>query len=90
MPGNVDFERWYSYYRQYSTSKPSTGLCTVFAAVEHLAPASIALIGFDFVLWGAPLWRHDAAGEKRAIEGLGIPVADLFKEFCGSSSDPSP
>lgn len=87
-PRYADVQRWETWYREFSTRKPSTGLCAVMCAVEFLAPARVAIIGFDAIVsgkqarggkWtgGAPWTAHDAETEKRALHALGVEILNL-------------
>lgn len=72
-----DSLRWNEYYRQFSMTKPSSGLCAVFGVVERWQPTTIGLIGFDWVLDGYPEWQpHDADAERQAILSL-VKIEDL-------------
>ena len=73
----VDSVRWNEYYKQFSTAKPSSGLCAVFGVIERWAPKIIGLIGFDWILDGNKDWQpHDADAEKQAILSL-VNINDL-------------
>ena len=74
------------------TGKPSHGLIGCFLALEYLKPKALHVIGFDRVLGNLDTYKwwpkegkantlgcHDWAAEKRALEGLGVPIIDLSK-----------
>jgi hypothetical protein len=69
-----DEQRWGKYFSQYSSKEPSTGLRAVFCAVERWADVSV--VGFDDVFRPPrkkrTSWGHDSAGERAALESLGV------------------
>lgn len=87
-PVYADVKRWEAWYRDFSTRKPSTGLCAVMCAVELLRPKNLAVVGFDAVTSGkqshggkwtgtGPWLAHDAEAEKRALHALGVEIVNL-------------
>ena len=73
----VNSKHWDDYYRDFSDAKPSTGLLAVFGVVERWHPKTVALIGFDWILDGNPLWTpHNAEAERKAILSL-VRIKDL-------------
>lgn len=87
--GDIE-DRLKNIFRKWSYAKPSTGLCAVYAAVEKLKPESIALIGFDQLLWGKPgkysdrhrtgFTAHDGRAEMECLKSLPVKVIDLVSE----------
>jgi hypothetical protein len=63
--------------------KPTTGLCAVLECIERLQPDSIALIGFDRLLYpDTPdpphTWlAHDKHAEHACLHSLGVRITDL-------------
>lgn len=87
-PQYADVQRWERWYREYSTRKPSTGLCAAMCAVEFMRPKNLAVIGFDAVTSGkqarggkwfgtGPWIAHDAEAEKRALYALDVEIVNL-------------
>jgi hypothetical protein len=79
----MDASRWDAYFKQFARMKqppqrmkPSLGTKAVFAAIELFNPTEVGLIGYDYILDGAPKWGHDAIAEKRCIESL-VKIIDL-------------
>jgi len=92
-----DPPKWVDYYRQYSSKKPSTGLCAVFCAIDKLDVKELALIGFDRMLnpgdeksgkWHdherRHFWGHDQPAENQCLHSLGLRIIDLSKESDGN------
>lgn len=83
---------WQAQLPRNKSRKPSHGLIGVFCALHYLRPQALHLIGFDRVLGDLQTYKwwpkeggantlgcHDWEAEKRALEGLGIPIIDLSK-----------
>jgi hypothetical protein len=82
---------WYDYWRPFQkvkNPKPSTGLRAIFCAIEFLKPPEIGLLGFDRILhpeiptakwYQGPGYQyaHDAAGELRCIQSLGVKIVEV-------------
>jgi hypothetical protein len=83
---------WLSHEPRNKSRKPSHGLIAVFCAVHLLKPTSVNVIGFDRVFGNLETYKwwpkeggantlgcHDWAAERRALDGIGIPIIDLSK-----------
>jgi hypothetical protein len=95
--------KWVTYYRQFTRRKPSTGLCAVFCAIDHLNPSDIAVIGFDRILrphdectgkWHEPRrfskfggGAHDQQIEHECLHSLGVRIIDLSKEYAQKEAE---
>jgi hypothetical protein len=96
-----DPPKWIAYYRKFSRKKPSTGLCAVFCAIDHLNPPEIAVIGYDRLLnpadqksgkWNKPVipgafgtGSHDQRAEHACLMSLPVRIIDLAKEHSGKA-----
>ena len=69
--------KWENYFKRYSNSKPSTGLCAVFCAIDELDPKTIHLAGFDALLDGTAYGPHDMVAERKALCELGVEIIDV-------------
>lgn len=76
----ADIPKWLKFYKEFSSAKPSTGLCAVFMAVDNLAIDELYLPGLDSLLDGSPIHGHDMQAERKALAKLDLNVIDVRGE----------
>lgn len=63
-------KKWMEVYRRFSDMKPSTGLCAMWSAIDHLGATEIGLAGFDDFWARIRKFPHDFDAEYRCAHSL--------------------